>query len=99
MARCDWQLATDKKKRAKIKHCIYILTTFTMITIEITNLDELVKEHRGPLTAMLGKIVADDEGEVEKIVIEEIRNEFERRGIRANFCSIEGIHLRRIMTS
>ena len=65
MARCDWQLATDKKKRAKIKHCIYILTTFTMITIEITNLDELVKEHRGPLTAMLGKIVADVEGEVE----------------------------------
>ena len=37
--------------------------------------------------------------EVEKIVIEEIRNEFERRGIRANFCSIEGIHLRRITTS
>ena len=34
-----------------------------MITIEITNLDELVKEHRGPLTAMLGKIVADVEGE------------------------------------
>jgi hypothetical protein len=43
-----------------------------MITIEITNLDELVKEHRGPVTAMLGKIVADVEGEVEKIVIEEI---------------------------
>lgn len=48
---------------------------------------------------MLGKIVADVEGEVEKIVIEELRNEFERRGIRANFCSISGIHLRRIMTS
>ena len=71
----------------------------TMITIEITNLDELVKEHRGPLTAMLGKIVADVEGEVEKIIIEEIRNEFERRGVRANLCSISGIHLRRIMTS
>jgi hypothetical protein len=48
---------------------------------------------------MLGKIVADVEGEVEKIIIEEIRNEFERRGVRANLCSISGIHLRRIMTS
>ena len=65
-----------------------------MITIEITNLDELVKEHRGPVTALLGKIVADVEGEVEKIIIEEIRNEFERRGVRANFCSIEGIRLK-----
>ena len=52
-----------------------------MITIEITNLDELVKEHRGPVTALLGKIVADVEGEVEKIIIEEIRNEFERHGL------------------
>ena len=70
-----------------------------MLFRSITNLDELVKEHRGPLTAMLGKIVADVEGEVEKIIIEEIRNEFERRGVRANLCSISGIHLRRIMTS
>ena len=70
-----------------------------MITIEITNLDELVKEHRGPVTALLGKIVADIEGEVEKIIMEEIRNEFERRGVRANFCSIEGIRLRRIITA
>ncbi|HMU86577.1 MAG TPA: hypothetical protein PKL69_02690 [Agitococcus sp.] len=70
-----------------------------MITIEITNLDELVKEHRGPVTALLGKIVADVEGEVEKIIMEEIRNEFERRGVRANFCSIEGIRLRRIITA
>ena len=40
-----------------------------MITIELTNLDELVKEHRGPVTALLGKIVADIEGEVEKITL------------------------------
>ncbi|HET8731898.1 MAG TPA: hypothetical protein VFM34_12430, partial [Moraxellaceae bacterium] len=35
-----------------------------MIAIEITNLDELVKEHRGPLSALLGKLVTDVEGEL-----------------------------------
>ncbi len=66
-----------------------------MITIEITNLDELVKEHRGPLSALLGKLVADVEGEVERIVMSELREEFEKRGIKANMASIAGISFRR----
>lgn len=68
-----------------------------MITIEITNLDDLVKEHRGPLSALLGKLVTDIEGEVEKILINELRAEFEKRGIKANICSISGISLRRFV--
>lgn len=70
-----------------------------MITIEITNLDELVKEHRGPLSALLGKLVTDVEGEVERIIVNELRAEFEKRGIKSNICSISGISLRRYVTS
>ncbi|MFN3586392.1 MAG: hypothetical protein ACK4UT_02715 [Moraxellaceae bacterium] len=70
-----------------------------MITIEITNLDELVKEHRGPLSALLGKLVTDVEGEVERIIINELKEEFEKRGIKANLCSVAGISLRRYVTS
>ncbi len=69
-----------------------------MITIEITNLDELVKEHRGPLSALFGKLVTDVEGEVERIVMTELRNEFEKRGIKANMSSIAGISMRRHMS-
>lgn len=68
-----------------------------MITIEITNLDELVKEHRGPLSALFGKLVTDVEGEVERIVMTELRSEFEKRGIKANMSSIAGISIRRHM--
>lgn len=67
----------------------------TMITIEITNLDELVKEHRGPLSALFGKLVSDVEGEVERIIMNELKEEFEKRGIRANMASIGGISIRR----
>jgi hypothetical protein len=70
-----------------------------MITIEITNLDELVKEHRGPLSALLGKLVTDVEGEVERIVMNELREEFEKRGIRANMASVAGISIRRHMST
>lgn len=70
-----------------------------MITIEITNLDELVREHRGPLSAMLGRLVSDVEGEVERILIQELKREFDQRGIEANICSIGGINLRRFVTS
>lgn len=70
-----------------------------MITIEITNLDELVREHRGSLSAMLGKLVTDVEGEVERILIQELKKEFEKRGIQANLCSIAGIRLRSWTTS
>lgn len=71
----------------------------TMITIEITNLDELVKEHRGPLSALLGKLVTDVEGEVERIIINELKEEFEKRGIKSNICSVAGISLRRFVNS
>ncbi len=66
-----------------------------MITIEITNLDELVKEHRGPLTAIIGKLVSDVEAEVEKIIMNEILEEFSRRGIHCHMASIAGISVRR----
>lgn len=70
-----------------------------MITIEITNLDELVKEHRGSLSALLGKLVTDVEGEVERIVMNELREEFEKRGIRANMTSVAGISIRRHLST
>ena len=70
-----------------------------MITIEITNLDELVREHRGSLSAMFGKLVKDVEGEVERILINELKREFEKRGIQANICSIAGISPRQFVTS
>ncbi|WP_068858556.1 hypothetical protein [Perlucidibaca aquatica] len=70
-----------------------------MITIEITNLDELVREHRGSLSALFGKLVKDVEGEVERILINELKREFEKRGIQANICSIAGISLRQFVTS
>ena len=44
-----------------------------MITIEITNLDELVKEHRGPVSALFGKLVTDIDSEVERIIINELK--------------------------
>ncbi len=66
-----------------------------MITIEITNLDELVKEHRGPLSALFGKLVTNVEGEVERIIMSELKEEFEKRGIKANMTSIGGINIRR----
>ncbi len=69
-----------------------------MITIEITNLDELVKEHRGPLTALIGKLVTDVEAEVEKMIINELQAEFERRGIRCQMASIGGINIRRFIS-
>ena len=70
-----------------------------MITSERTNLDELVREHRGSLSAMFGKLVKDVEGEVERILINELKREFEKRGIQANICSIAGISLRQFVTS
>lgn len=69
-----------------------------MITIEINNLDELVKEHRGALSALFGKLVTDVEGEVERIVMEELKEEFEKRGIKARMTSIAGVSFRRQMS-
>ncbi|NNM51777.1 MAG: hypothetical protein HKM02_06075 [Pseudomonadales bacterium] len=66
-----------------------------MIAIEITNLDDLVKEHRGPLTAIIGKLVTDVEAEVEKIIMNELLAEFEKRGIHCQMASIAGISIRR----
>lgn len=70
-----------------------------MIAIEITNLDELVKEHRGSLSALLGKLVTDVEGEVERIIMNELKEEFEKRGIKFNMFSIGGISVRRHINS
>jgi hypothetical protein len=70
-----------------------------MITIEITNLDELVKEHRGSLSALFGKLVTDVEGEVERIVMNELKEEFEKRGIKATMCSVGGISFRRQLST
>lgn len=80
-------------------HPLHIKAVTPMITIEITNLDELVKEHRGPLSALFGKLVTDIEGEVERIIISELKEEFEKRGIKSNICSISGISLRRFVNS
>lgn len=70
-----------------------------MIAIEITNTDELVKEHRGALSALFGKLVTDVEAEVERIVMNELKEEFEKRGIKANMYSVGGISMRRHLST
>ena len=71
----------------------------TKITIEITNLDELVKEHRGPVSALFGKLVTDIEGEGERAIINALKEQGADDIIVSNICSVSGISLRRFVNS
>jgi hypothetical protein len=64
-----------------------------MIVIEITNIDDLVKDQKGWITAKIGSYVADLEAKVEEQVIEQILEGFEANGVKANIISVEGMSM------
>lgn len=59
-----------------------------MIIIKITNVEELIKRHIGSLGAKVLHALADDEAKLEKIMIEELQNNFQEMGVKANFTYI-----------
>lgn len=61
-----------------------------MVIIEITNVEELIGSKIGPFAAKLVHALADDEGKVEKVLIEELQANFEANGIKANLFSVNG---------
>lgn len=65
-----------------------------MILIEVTNVEEVVKNNRGWLAAKLGHLVVNEEVEVEKEIISELKKTFEENGIKANILSVGGVNLR-----
>ncbi len=64
-----------------------------MVIIEITNVEELISSKIGTFAAKLVHALADDEGKVEKVLIEELQSNFEANGIKANFFSIHGVDM------
>ena len=54
-----------------------------MITIKITNVEQVVEERKGWFAAHLGGLVVDLEAKVEETVIREIRKALKANGIRA----------------
>ncbi|ACK70422.1 conserved hypothetical protein [Gloeothece citriformis PCC 7424] len=64
-----------------------------MIIIEITNVEELIKQQIGSFGARVLHAVADDEAKCEKIMIEELQNQFKQMGVKANMFSIAGVDM------
>ena len=64
-----------------------------MVIIEITNTEELLRSKIGTFAAKLVHALADDEGKVEKVLIEELQANFEANGIKANLFSITGVDM------
>jgi hypothetical protein len=64
-----------------------------MVIIEITNVEELLSSKIGSFAAKLVHALADDEGKVEKVLIEELQANFEANGIKANMFSINGVDM------
>lgn len=64
-----------------------------MIIIEITNVEELIKQYIGSLGARVLHAVTDDEAKIEKIMIEELQNKFKEMGVKANMFSIAGVDM------
>ena len=64
-----------------------------MVIIEITNTEELIGSKIGSFAAKLVHALADDEGKVEKVLIEELQANFEANGIKANFFSVQGLDM------
>lgn len=67
-----------------------------MIVIEITNIDQLIKDKKGPLASLVGPWITDIEGQIERRLIEEVRQALERNGVKANILSVSGVKLRYI---
>ena len=64
-----------------------------MIVIEITNVDELVKRKKGRIASIIGPLLTDVEAEVEKAVIEQIKEAFGGEGVEAKIVSVRGLRL------
>ncbi|WP_013323402.1 hypothetical protein [Gloeothece verrucosa] len=64
-----------------------------MIIIEITNVEELIKQHIGSLGAKVLHAVADDEAKIEKVMIEELQTNFKKMGVKANMFSVAGVDM------
>lgn len=64
-----------------------------MVIIEITNVEELLAAKFGSFAAKLVHALADDEGKVEKVLMEELQANFEDKGIKANLFSINGLDM------
>ncbi|HEX6383531.1 MAG TPA: cytochrome-c oxidase [Anaerolineae bacterium] len=63
-----------------------------MILIEITNISELVKQKKGAIASIIGPFVKDVEAEVEKVIIEQIKEKFAGEGVKANIISVTGVN-------
>ena len=64
-----------------------------VIVIEITNVDELVKRKKGRIASIIGPLITDVEAEVEKAVIEQIKEAFGSEGVEAKIASVRGLRL------
>jgi hypothetical protein len=54
-----------------------------VITIEITNVEELVKQEKEWLPVKIVSLFSDLEEKVEKRIIEEIEDTFKKKGVKA----------------
>lgn len=65
-----------------------------MILIEVTNIDELVRKNKGRVASVIGPFVTDVEAEVEKVIIEQLKEAFAKDGVQAKIVSVGGVSLR-----
>jgi len=63
-----------------------------VILIEITNVDELVKQKKGRIASIIGPLITDVEAEVEKVIIEQIKEAFAGEGVKAKIASVSGLN-------
>lgn len=64
-----------------------------MILIEVTNVDELVRKNKGRIASLIGSFVTDVEAEVEKVIIERLKEAFAEDGVQAKIASVRGVDL------
>lgn len=59
-----------------------------MITIKITNAEEIVKNHRNWFISMIAPYLVNVETEVEKAIVKQIQEVFAQRNIQAEIAII-----------
>ena len=59
-----------------------------MITIKITNAEEIVKNERHWIVSKIAPFFVDVESKVEEAIVEEIKEVFARRNIRAEIAIV-----------
>ncbi len=65
-----------------------------MIIIEITNINEIVRNKSNWLAGRIGPYVSDVEARVEQEIVAEIINHLQTEGVHANVISVGGVRLR-----